>query len=254
MKTSTFAIIISLFLIPFLPNTAHAQIKVWVIWGQSMLSSGKPSQLGKKWRTIPANVEVYTGFNQQGLNKLTTFNKQKSIGPEVGFAIAISNMYPSDQHIVIRYSMGGTSMIDWSVNGELYFNLLEAITDAVNGRDVKYMAILSDQGETDSESLELTQEYQSRMTATMQGLRAALGNPDLPWFMGIDSSNNPIMPYSLQIAANQLSFVANGGGSVWGIEYSSLQHLPDRIELTTGGVVQLGQLMAYYVQLSGLCN
>jgi hypothetical protein len=235
-------------------SSAQADTKVWILWGQSVLSSGLPSELSLKWNKIPANTEVWTDTNNIGLKKLTTFNAQAKVGPEVGFAVSISTMYPADQHIIIRYSFGGTAMDRWTVGKDLYYGLLDAISLAVNGRNVKYMAILSDQGETDSQKLALTQQYQSRMTAMMPALRAALGNPDLPWFICIDCSNNSIMPYSLQIAASQLTLVATGGGSVWGIEYTSLPHLPDLIELTTGGVVQLGSLMAYYVQISGLCN
>lgn len=250
MKTT----IVVLFLLLAIP--AHAKEKVWIMWGQSLMATGTTANLPPSMCDIPGNVEVWTLDIISGLvARSESFCAQSSFGPEVGFAYSISAMHPGDYHVIVRYAVSGTSMERWRKGGDLYDGLIQTVRLVTAGRKVKIEAILGDQGESDAEARDATAYYQGRMSGMMKGLREAFKNPKLPWFIGLECS--PVLPYTFQVAQSQLQIIATDGHAR-GIDYSTLPKLQTgpyaNLHLTDASELEFGQMFAYAVAQSGLCQ
>jgi hypothetical protein len=253
MKLKMTAVVLFAVLV-FAPS-ARAKEKVWVMWGQSLMTSGSSANIPASMSEIPGNVEVWTSCDGTFPLRSTSFNAQPGFGPEVGFAYSISAMYPRDYHLIIRYAAGGTDMTRWQVGGDLYCGLIEVVRQITAGRKVKFEAILSDQGESDANMPENVPLYQGRMQATMHGLRHAFKSPRLPCFIGLVCS--PVCQWGFRIAQAQLQIIATDGHAR-GIEHSTLPTLQTgpaaNIHLTDASEIAYGQMFAYAVGQSGLCR
>lgn len=193
-----------------LPLThADAKAKVFILSGQSNMSGGGhvvaeglqfDPAVGDKVRMWDAS----DAWNKRGilgkwasLNELQAIKKEMRmdmIGPEFGFAKAMSGLFPADEIHLIKVSKGGTP-IDWwlpSANGKAngHTQLLENLKNALEkiGGDYEIMGMLWMQGESDAKNQADAEDYQKKLEQFIALMRKETGKPELPFVIGKISS------------------------------------------------------------------
>jgi hypothetical protein len=196
-----------LLLLPF--SQAEAKAKVFILSGQSNMSGGGyvvPEGLGFD-AAVGDKVRIWDAsdvWNKRGiLGKWTSLNELQAIkkemrmdmiGPEFGFAKAMSEMVPAEEIHLIKVAKGGTA-IDWwlpdakgKANGHtaLLANLKNAL-EAIGG-DYEIMGMLWMQGESDAKTQAGAEAYQKKLEQFIALMRKETGKPELPVVIGRISS------------------------------------------------------------------
>ena len=158
----------------------------------------------------------------------------ETFGPEVSFGSAIAAEVGSTNPVaIIKVSRGGTNLdIDWRAadptdpndeGGPLYAELLDTITAATaeltaDGSTFTIRGFIWHQGESDSGSSGRRDRYEQNFSNLMAGVRAHVGEPDLPFVIGelaqsrTSSSNPEFIALQAQIASNlEIGFVSSVG-------------------------------------------
>jgi hypothetical protein len=127
------------------------------------------------------------------LNQLQAIKKEArmdTIGPEFGFAKAMSELYPADEIHLIKVARGGTA-IDWWLpdakgkeNGhtQLLANLKNALEKI--GGDYEIAGMLWMQGESDAKQQADAEAYQKKLEQLIALMRKETGKPELPVVIG----------------------------------------------------------------------
>jgi Carbohydrate esterase, sialic acid-specific acetylesterase len=112
------------------------------------------------------------------------FDKPKVAGVGLGreFARTLVKARPGAQIGLIPAAVGGTSLDQWKVGGELYNQALARLR--VAQKSGKLVAILWHQGEADSSREERASSYASRWIVMMKQLRIDAGAPNVPIVAG----------------------------------------------------------------------
>lgn len=226
-------LLVSLFA-PKISTAANACTMVWIVAGQSNTYSGLSASLGLDNSDVPWNVEYWCEvYGKQALRQVASFRQIKSFGPEVRFSQLISQQYPDDYHVIIKFCLGGTGMGRWQVGGDLYEGMLCAVSTVVGARPVQYKGLLWIQGETDSLYADAASLYRERLTGMIQGLRAALAC-DLPVLIALVQWNGPYI-FNVNLAECMI------GLSVPNVRLIPTNHLPRRLaHFTSRGQLLLG--------------
>ncbi|HEX5790151.1 MAG TPA: sialate O-acetylesterase [Luteolibacter sp.] len=187
----------------------EAKAKVFILSGQSNMSGGghvvpeglnfDPS-VGDKVRIWDAS-DVWNKRGALGkwasLNELQAIKKEMKmdmIGPEFGFAKAMSELYPADQIHLIKVAKGGTPINFWlpdengKPNGhtQLLENLKNALAKIEGEYEIKGMLWM--QGESDAKQQADAEAYQKKLEQLIALMRKETGKPDLPFVIGRISS------------------------------------------------------------------
>lgn len=186
-------------------SRAEAKAKVFILSGQSNMSGGG-HVVPEGLRFDPAvgdKVRIWDACGVWGkrgspekwasLNELQAIKKEArmdTIGPEFGFAKAMSGLYPADEIHLIKVAQGGTA-IDWwlpdaqgKANGhtQLLANLKSALEKI--GGDYEIMGMLWMQGESDSKKQADAEAYQKKLEQLIALIRKETGKPELPVVIG----------------------------------------------------------------------
>jgi hypothetical protein len=170
------------------------QYHVILMAGQSnMVGNGDVIDLSKDERILPANIFYYNfGLRPDLLHNFSRF------GPEVSLAHHLYAKYPNKQFVLIKYAIGGSSLLDWAPDyslenakvtghpefGAMYQDFHRIVRDITGDRKTNLVGLLWMQGESDSK-YELTGlGYYENFTEFVSRLRDDLGAPCLPVIIG----------------------------------------------------------------------
>lgn len=193
----------ALFLLPL--SRVEGKAKVFILSGQSNMSGGGhvvPEGL-KFDPAVGDKVRVWDAsdvWGKQGiLSKWTSLNELQAIkkemrkdmiGPEFGFAQAMSEVYPAEEIHLIKVARGGTA-IDWWLpdakgkeNGHtvLLANLKNAL-EKIDG-DYEIVGMLWMQGESDAKQQADAEAYPKKLEHLIALMRKETGKPELPFVIG----------------------------------------------------------------------
>lgn len=249
----------------FLPSHAEAKARVFLLSGQSNMSGGGEvvgdlgvdAAVGDKVRIWDAS----DGWGKQGspgkwttLHELQAMKKElrnNKIGPEFGFAKAMSQLYPADEIHLIKVARGGTA-IDWWLpdakgkeNGHttLLTNLKNAL-EKIDG-DYEIVGMLWMQGESDTKMQADAEAYQKKLERFVALMREATGKPELPFVIGrissrILESKKFKMPFAKIVQSGQEA-VAKNDKHAHVIDTDDLSLRSDLVHFDQAGQMGLGE-------------
>jgi len=241
-------------------------LKVYILAGQSNMSGGGhvveecllfDADVGDKVQIWDACI--YGRKNEipgkwVSLNQIQRMKKEANndtIGPEFGFAKAMSKLYPADEIYLIKVARGGTS-IDWWLpdatgkeNGYsmLLANLKNAL-EKIEG-DYEIVGMLWMQGESDSKKQADAEAYQKKLEQFIAFMRKETGKPELPFVIGrlstrILESKKFNMPFAKIIQSAQEAVAKNDKHSSV-INTDDLSQRSDLVHFDQEGQMGLGK-------------
>jgi hypothetical protein len=260
------ALLLAASLLLLLNPRAEAKARVFILSGQSNMSGGG-YVVSEGLRFEPAvgdKVRIWDAsdvWNKRGilgkwasLNELQAIKKEMHmdmIGPEFGFAKAMSGFYPADEIHLIKVSKGGTA-IDWWLpdakgreNG--LTSLLANLKNALKGIGGEYeiMGMLWMQGESDAKSQTDADAYQKKLEQFIALMRKETGKPEMPFVIGrisshIIESKKFNMPFAKIVQSGQEA-VAKNDKHVHVIVTDDLSQRDDFVHFDQAGQINLGE-------------
>lgn len=185
-----------------LPDSlTEANDSVWIFHGNPTADENQRGGLGRWDKLKPGNG---AGFTSDGIKN----NLSNKFGPEVSFGNRLSELYPGEKIVLIKYARGGSSIdslaareygswdIDYRGKGGInqfdYF--LNSIKGALNTKDLNGngiedilvpSGIIWMQGESDAAlSEEIARRYYNNLKRLMDLFRASFLDDDLPVVIG----------------------------------------------------------------------
>lgn len=171
--------------------------------------------------------------------------KQGHFGPEISFARALkrSNMNP----VIFKYSSGSSSIKEqWKApgHGGQYDDMINHLKQAIQllkkqGHAVVPRAFIWIQGESDANTLQLSQEYYWHLKKLLTHLRNnVLRQPTLPVILSVDEQH-PQVKLRPQVVNSQIKLSSEDDSisfvSMQGLEKSDVTHL------TAKGTIEQGK-------------
>jgi hypothetical protein len=247
-----------------LHSQAVAKAKVFILSGQSNMSGGGEvvadlgvdAAVGDKVRMWDAS----DGWGKKGhpgkwttLNELQEMKKElrnNRIGPEFGFAKAMSGLYPAHEIHLIKVAKGGTPINYWlpdekgKANG--HTQLLENLKNALAKIDGEYeiTGMLWMQGESDAKTQAEAEAYQKKLEQLIALVRKETNKPELPVVIGrisskILESKKFKMPFVKTVQSAQEA-VTKTDKNVFVIDTDDLSQRDDLVHYDQAGQLGLG--------------
>lgn len=247
-------VLISLF---FWGSPAIAQQElIFLLAGQSnMAGQGERSKVPGHYRKNPRNVSFYHNGYKTPLNHFAHF------GPEIGFAHEIARRYPKHQIKIIKFAVGGTSMLAWEPNwsvhranltnnasaGPLFKKLMQTANASYDETKSRISAVLWVQGEADAKYPAIARQYKNNLRNFVIALRRDLDNRDTQFIVA--GVNPPVkqFPASELISVAQQQVVASLPNMFF-IPTTDLTKRSDKLHYDTLGQIKLGQRFARLVR------
>lgn len=216
-----------------------------ILSGQSnMVGHGQLSELGDI--TMPAKARLFDLNPRPGC-----------FGPEVGFAQRFLELMPLDELWLIKYAVGGSSLLAWerewsaeraataedADKGALYPRLIRHVKEVAAGEDVNLLACLWMQGESDSRYQPAAAAYQRNMTRLIADMRQDLGRPELHFVMGLVNPAPARFAHLSTVRAAQ-SLVAETVPNVALVDTDGLSKHDDKLHYDSAGQLELGRRFA----------
>ncbi len=246
-----------------LTAVAHAQdpVQVVLLAGQSNMDGNVPiAALPPEFKQPPAKVSLIDR------GQPARIAGGKNFGPEVAFAAAVAAARPSDDFLLVKRAMGGTSLAGWAPQwdesrlaskydaaaGPIYSKLLEDYAAAIKGRPTRLTGVLWMQGESDTRYPALGPNYFENFKTMIAAFRRDLNSPALPFFFGRvnmpadateDDKKTIKFPYIQQVRTAQERAAREIPG-VYLIETDDLVKQSDRIHYDAAGQITLGRRFA----------
>ena len=168
---------------------------VFILAGQSnMVGQGDTATLSDDLRRLPPNVRYYLDGEPASIADRPRF------GPEVTFAEELSQAYPEKTIVLIKFALGGSSLLAWAPDwtaegaqltgnesqGPLYERLIEYVSSArsAHQQNARLAGVLWMQGERDARFPAAGEQYGANLSALVERLRADLDAPELPFIFG----------------------------------------------------------------------
>ncbi|MGV3503679.1 MAG: sialate O-acetylesterase [Adhaeribacter sp.] len=245
------------------PRAAQAQAakaktgpKYYVILmgGQSnMAGMGKVADL--KDYAVPGNVKFFA----YGPGTGGAANRQR-FGPEVGLWQSLHRQFPDKHFLIIKYAIGGSSMLDWAPNydaekaritGHARFgNMFEAMFSKVDSLtkvyDTEMLAFLWMQGERDAKIPVAGKDYYPHFKGLIEAVRQRVQAPRLPVLFGAVNPPAEAYPALPQVRRAQAEIAVNMNHTYL-IDTEDLPKLPDNLHYNTQGQLTLGERYARQV-------
>lgn len=230
------------------------------------VEDGKPDGGVGIWATLRPGHGM--GFDTDG--SINTYSDR--FGPELTFGREISRAFPAERVALIKYTRGGTGLID-GVSGfgswdpdyaagkgrNQYDNALTTIGEALRSRDVDGdgridtlvpAGIVWMQGEADAfDSVPASSNYATNLARLVGLLRAALHDDDLPIVIGRirdsgDTAETRVMKFSPEVRAQQAVFVERDRCAALVTVSDDFGFLPDGWHYLSRDYLVLGQAFA----------
>ncbi len=245
---------------------ADAKAKVFILSGQSNMSGGgHVSKEGFQFEPAVADkVRIWDATAEWGkrgipgkwatlneLQAIKTEARMHMIGPEFGFAKAMTELYPAEEIHFIKVSRGGTAIDLWLPDAKgkkneltkLLANMKTALEN-IEG-DYEIMGMLWMQGESDSKTQADAEAYQKKLEQLVALMRKETAKPDLPFVIGrlstrILESPKFKMPFVKTIQSAQEA-VANNDKNAYVINTDDLSQRDDLVHFDQEGQMGLGK-------------
>jgi len=238
------------------PVSAKQEL-IFILAGQSnMAGQGERSKLPAAYRRNPSNVSYFYNGYETPLNHFAHF------GPEIGFAHAISRRFPRHNIKIVKFAVGGTSMLAWAPNwsaqranltknasaGPLFKKLMQTADASYNAKDTNITAVLWLQGEADAKYPAVARQYVQNLRNFVIALRRQLDNKPTQFIVA--GVNPPVkqFPASALISRAQKQVVSSLPNMAY-VQTSDLSKRSDQLHYDTLGQLQLGKRFARLVRL-----
>lgn len=223
---------------------------VILMGGQSnMVGAGEIYDIGNS--SLPDNIKYY----DYGMAPGFKVHPSDQFGPEIGLSQVLSTNYPDKKFILIKYAIGGASMLNWSpdydslkakVTGTpaLFGNMYKAFNDKTDSilQHVKHtkVALLWIQGERDARIPEAAVDFYVNFKNLIESIRIDSKNSDLPIIFG--RINPPVERYSaLDIVREGQEMIVNNLSNTFLIETDDLEKWDDDVHYSSNGQLELGR-------------
>lgn len=221
--------------------------------GQSnMVGLGKKTDL--LTAQLPENV-VYHNFGfRQGLKS----PKQELFGPEIGLANALSLHFPKRKFILIKYAIGGASLLDWAPDydqekakitgnpanfGAMYQDFQIKIDSLLKNVRHEQVAVLWMQGERDARKPKAGVDYYHNFQKLILAFRQDANDNQLPFLFG--EVNPPAHAYAARDTVREAQIrIANEDPNAFLIETDDLEKWEDNLHYSSKGLLELGRRYA----------
>ena len=216
-----------------------------ILAGQSnMAGHGELSELDVTG--LPAGVQLFDLNPRDGC-----------FGPEIGFARTFLDSKEIDELWLIKYAVGGSSLLAWEPEwsaeraaitddadkGALYPRLLNHFQRVTEGVDGQVLGCLWMQGESDSRYERAARQYQTNLTTLITRLRHDLNEADLPFVQGIVNPPIHIQTFGPLVREAQAR-VAQDLKNVSLVDTDDLTKHADDLHYDTAGQLELGRRFA----------
>ena len=168
---------------------------VFILAGQSnMVGQGDTAALSEDLSRLPPNVRYYLDGEPASIAAGNRF------GPEVTFADELSEAYPQETIVLIKFALGGSSLLAWAPDwtpeaaeltqnqgqGPLYRRLMEYVASSRSAlpHNARLAAVLWMQGERDARFPAAGEQYGANLSVLVDRIREDLDAPDLPFIFG----------------------------------------------------------------------
>jgi hypothetical protein len=237
------------------PVSAQQEL-IFILAGQSnMAGQGERSKVPAHYRKNPRNVSFYHNGYKTPLNHFAYF------GPEIGFAHEVSRRYPKHKIKIIKFAVGGTSMLAWAPNwsvqranltknasaGPLFKKLLQTANASYDSKKSRISAVLWVQGEADAKYPAIARQYKNNLSIFVTALRRQLDNRNTQFIVA--GVNPPVkqFPASSVINKAQKQVVASLPNMQF-IRTLDLSKRSDKLHYDTLGQIKLGKRFAKLVR------
>lgn len=222
---------------------------VILMGGQSnMVGQGNVSDLEKAG--LPHRVKYFNFGRSARLQQ-----HPEKFGPEVGIAEMLTQEFPDENFILIKYAIGGASLLDWAPDydpekaeitgnahfGNMYADLLRVTDSICSGLDTHLLALLWMQGERDARIPEAGEDYEKNFQRFIEAIREDTQAPALPIIYG--SVNPPEDRYAAVETVRQAQESINQrmpGTTL--INTDELEKWEDDVHYSSAGQLELGRL------------
>ena len=216
-----------------------------ILAGQSnMLGDGLRAELDSA--ALPANVRLFDRNPRPG-----------SFGPELGLARRVSELMLIDELWLIKYAVGGSSLLAWdpdwqperaaladdAAKGPLYQRLIAHIKQVSRGQALDVKACLWMQGESDARYPLAAAQYEENLRQWIQRLRSDLGQPDLAFAIGLINPPGMRFPCRAQVRQAQRQVAKRTPKAVL-VDTTGLSKHADDLHYDTDGQLELGRRFA----------
>ena len=216
-----------------------------ILAGQSnMAGHGERDELDSA--ALPVDVRLFD------LNPM-----RNSFGPEIGFARAWMRQRPSDELWLVKYAVGGSSLLAWQpewtaenaartddeAKGALYARLLKHTEQVTRDADCHCAGCLWMQGESDARYAHAAAAYENNLRHFIWRLRRDLGVPRLPFVLGL--VNPPCDPWRHVATVREAQHkIAREDDRAALVDTVGLSKHDDNLHYDTAGQLQLGRRFA----------
>ena len=222
---------------------------VILMGGQSnMVGQGNISDLEKT--KLPRKIE-YFNFGRSA----SLLQHSDKFGPEVGIAWVLSEQFPNQRFLLIKYAIGGASLLDWAPDydaekaeitgnarfGNMYADLLKVTDSICSGFDTKLTALLWMQGERDARIPEAGKEYEQNFKAFIEAIRQDTQTPELPIIFGSVNPSEARYPAVATVREAQQQIDQQLPQTIL-IDTDSLEKWDDDVHYSSAGILELGYL------------
>ena len=183
-------------------------------------------------------------------------------GPEVGFARSCTEHMKLDNLWLIKYAVGGSSLLAWEPEwsaehaaitddadkGALYSRLISHVKRVTQGTDVKLLACLWKQGESDSRYETAATEYHENLQRLIQRMRSDLDQPEMQFIIGLSNATPASFTY-LSVVRSAQRQVAQSLPNVSLVDTDGLTKHEDDLHYDSAGQLELGRRFAHRLHL-----
>lgn len=225
----------------------RAEPVVFVLAGQSnMVGHGRTADLSAEQSTLPPNIRFFLGAREALPAAGARF------GPELTFARRLAEYSPDRDYVLVKYAIGGTSLLDWAPEwdatrakltgnperGPLYQQLI-GIIEELSLKNAEFGGVLWMQGERDARIEAAGKDYYRNLENLIVALRRDLGREDLPFVLGMVNPPPERYPAREVVRDAQRQIAADMPG-VYLVETDDLTKWDDRLHYDTAGLLELG--------------
>lgn len=220
-----------------------------LLGGQSnMVGSGKRVDIKCDYEF---NTIFYYNFGMNQSFKISNEN----FGPEIGISAELKRHFPDKKFILIKYAIGGASLLDWSPGydksvaaitghpefGAMYDSLMSKVELVTEGLCIKTTALVWMQGERDARIPEAGVNYYGNFKSFIDSMRADLNSQYLPVIFG--RINPPVTLYPAVDAVVQAQQrISEEVRNTYLIDTENLEKWSDDVHYSSVGQIELGRL------------
>ena len=183
------------------------------------------------------------------------------------FAHELSGAYPQETIVLIKFAVGGSSLLAWAPDwtaesaqltanqgqGPLYERLMDYVSVSISRhqQNARLAGVLWMQGERDARFPAAGREYGANLSALVQQLRGDLDAPDLPFIFGQVNPPPERYPASEEVRNAQQAAEGLIVDAIM-ISTEGLAKHDDNLHYNTEGQLELGRRFARaYLELQG---